>query len=163
MLIYFSNFVASFFGLGYLPLMPGTWGTIGAVLCSLLFLNFSPYILLFIAFAITLIGLHVSNISLKARAYDNMDPSWIVIDEVAGYFWAISLISFVRPLDYVQLALAFIFFRIFDIMKPWPISWIDRELATSHKTAALGIMLDDVLAGIFAALFTLFACRIIAA
>jgi phosphatidylglycerophosphatase A len=161
MLIIFSKFLASFLGLGYLPWMPGTWGTIGAVFCSLFFLNISPPILLLITIAITFIGFYVSEISLKATAYNNMDPSWIVIDEVAGYFWAISLISFVRPLDYLQLALAFIFFRIFDIMKPWPISWIDQSMAASNKTAALGIMLDDVLAGIFAALFTLFACRII--
>jgi phosphatidylglycerophosphatase A len=141
--------------------MPGTWGTIGAVFFSLFFLNIPPYSLLIITIAITFLGFYVSSISLKATAYDNMDPSWIVIDEVAGYFWAISLISFVRPLDYMQLALAFIFFRIFDIMKPWPISWIDQSMAASQKTAALGIMLDDVLAGIFAALFTLFACRMI--
>lgn len=161
MLILFSKFLASFFGLGYLPWMPGTWGTLGAVLCSLFFLNVSPYILLLTTITITFLGLYVSKVSLQATAYDNMDPSWIVIDEVAGYFWAISLISFVRPLDYQQLALAFIFFRIFDIMKPWPISWIDQSMAASQKTAALGIMLDDVLAGIFAALFTLLACRII--
>ena len=161
MLVSFSKFLASFLGLGYLPWMPGTWGTIGAVFCSLFFLNISPYILLIITIITTLIGFYVSEISLKATAYNSMDPSWIVIDEVAGYFWAISLISFVRPLDYLQLALAFIFFRIFDIMKPWPISWIDQSMAASRKTAALGIMLDDVLAGIFAALFTLFACRVI--
>jgi phosphatidylglycerophosphatase A len=161
MLIHFSKFTASFLGLGYLPWMPGTWGTIGAVFISLFFLSFPSYSLVVITIATTLLGFYVSNISLKAIAYDNMDPSWIVIDEVAGYFWAISLISFVRPLDYVQLALAFIFFRIFDISKPWPISWIDKTMAASHKTAALGIMLDDVLAGIFAALFTLFACRVI--
>ena len=161
MLIPFSKFTASFFGLGYLPWMPGTWGTLGAVFCSLFCLSLPPYILLTITIVITLFGFYVSKISLEATSYNNMDPSWIVIDEIAGYFWTVSLISFVRPLDYLQLSLAFVFFRIFDIMKPWPISWIDQSMAASPRTAALGIMLDDVIAGIFAALFTLFACRVI--
>ncbi len=161
MLLTLSKLIASFFGSGYLPRMPGTWGTIGAVLCSLFFQNFSPFVLFLITISTTLVGLFVSEISLKAQNYSDMDPSWIVIDEVAGYFWAISLISLARPLDCMQLILAFIFFRIFDIMKPWPISWIDHSMAASSKTAALGIMLDDILAGVLAAAFTLFACRII--
>jgi len=141
--------------------MPGTWGTIGAAFLSLFFLNSSSIVLFLIAIISTIIGLYASDVCLKATKNLDMDPSWIVIDEVAGFFWAISLISLVHPLDYIQLVLAFIFFRIFDIMKPWPISWIDRALAKSLKTAALGIMLDDVFAGFFAAFFALFASRML--
>ncbi|MES2253283.1 MAG: phosphatidylglycerophosphatase A [Pseudomonadota bacterium] len=162
-MIKLCKITASFLGLGYLPWMPGTWGTIGAACLSLFFLKFSPFVLLLITFITTIVGFYVSNVCLKTADSLDMDPGWIVIDEVAGFFWAISLISLIHPLDYVQLVLAFIFFRIFDIMKPWPISWIDRTLANSSKTAALGIMLDDVLAGIFAALFTLFASRMLIA
>lgn len=161
MFIYFPKLLASFFGLGYLPWMPGTWGTLGALVFSLFFFNLSPYILLIITASTTLLGFFVSHISLKETTYEDMDPSWIVIDEVAGYFCALTIISFVQPLNYAQITLAFVFFRIFDITKPWPISWIDRSLAASPKTAAAGIMLDDILAGIFAAFFSLFANRMI--
>ncbi|MDP3372169.1 MAG: phosphatidylglycerophosphatase A [Candidatus Paracaedibacteraceae bacterium] len=152
------NLIASSFGLGKLPWFPGTWGTLGAFFISLFILQQSCFSWFILSLVTTIIGFFASEFSLKAESYNNTDPSWIVIDEVAGYFWAVALISFVRPIDVVQLTLAFIFFRIFDITKPWPISWVDKALAQSHKTAALGIMLDDVLAGIFAALFTIFTC-----
>ena len=157
----FSKFLASFAGLGYLPWMPGTWGTLGAFFISFFLFHLNCFSWFVLSIVTTIIGFLASESALKTQSYMDKDPSWIVIDEVAGYFWTVAIISLVRPIDCIQLVLAFIFFRIFDITKPWPISWIDRTLAQSPKTAALGIMLDDVLAGVFAALFALFACRII--
>jgi phosphatidylglycerophosphatase A len=141
--------------------MPGTWGTIGAF-CAALFLQKCPVsILYFMTILLTLLGIYVSDLCLKQTQCINMDPSWIVIDEVAGYFWTLSILSLFHPLNFIMLVVAFVFFRLFDIMKPWPISWVDQSMSESPKTAALGIMLDDVMAGVFAAFFTLFACRII--
>ncbi len=71
------------------------------------------------------------------------DPQWIVIDEVAGQ-WITLAVAALHPLWY---ALSFALFRLFDIVKPWPLSWRDRQVS-----GALGIMLDDVLAALYAAL-----------
>ena len=71
------------------------------------------------------------------------DPGWIVIDEVAGQWLAL----LPAPLDPLFYALGFLLFRIFDIWKPWPIRWADRNM---H--GGLGIMLDDLLAAVYAAL-----------
>ena len=69
------------------------------------------------------------------------DPGAIVIDEVAGQW----LVLVAAPLDPLAYALAFLLFRIFDIWKPWPVRWADR-----HVKGGLGIMLDDILAAIYA-------------
>jgi phosphatidylglycerophosphatase A len=78
-----------------------------------------------------------------AKASATKDPSTIVIDEVAGQ-WLVLLGAALDPLSYV---LAFVLFRVFDIWKPWPVSWVDRRL-----TGGLGIMLDDLLAAVYAVL-----------
>ncbi len=153
--------ITSFFGLGYLPHMPGTWGTIGAFALSLLFFQCSFGILIGLSLLFTLLGWHTSELCLKATSHKDMDPSWIVIDEVAGYFWAITVVAYFVPLKPIHLILAFIFFRIFDIAKPWPISWIDTYMAKSHTTASFGIMIDDIIAGLLAAAFVLFSCRLL--
>jgi len=76
-----------------------------------------------------------------SKALGVHDHSGIVIDEIAGYF--ITMIAV--PLDWVWVITGFLLFRFFDILKPWPISWLDKNV---H--GGLGIMLDDVLAGAFA-------------
>jgi phosphatidylglycerophosphatase A len=75
------------------------------------------------------------------------DPGWIVIDEVVGQ----GLTLLLTPPDLLNYAAGFALFRLFDIKKPWPVSWADQQIK-----GGLGIMLDDVLAGIYAlALLTL--------
>ena len=76
-----------------------------------------------------------------AKASGTEDPGAIVIDEVAGQW----LVLVPAPLDPLAYALAFMLFRIFDIWKPWPVGWADR-----HVKGGLGIMLDDLLAGVYA-------------
>ncbi len=89
----------------------------------------------------TVVGIYISKVLLDNNYYtDNSDPSEIVIDEFAGFFVTIAFVE----LNIYSLVLCFILFRIFDILKPYPISKID----SMH--GALGIMLDDVLAGVFA-------------
>ena len=71
------------------------------------------------------------------------DPSYIVVDEVTGQLIALSVV----PADPLYYALAFLGFRFFDIVKPWPISWAERKVK-----GGLGVMLDDVLAGLAVAI-----------
>lgn len=73
------------------------------------------------------------------------DPGEIVIDEVAGQWLCILVVPLGNGfVDLVWLAAAFVMFRVFDILKPWPIRWIDRRIS-----GGFGIMLDDILAGVF--------------
>ncbi len=73
---------------------------------------------------------------------DNSDPRWIVIDEVVGLWITLAAV----PLSFLWYVVGFLCFRFFDIVKPWPISWVDRNVP-----GALGVMLDDVIAGLAAA------------
>ena len=70
-------------------------------------------------------------------------PASVVIDEVAGQW----LVLLAAPRDPLAWVLAFLLFRIFDIWKPWPVRWADRDIA-----GGLGVMLDDLLAAVYAAL-----------
>ena len=99
------------------------------------------------AFALFFLGWWASACYL--RDPDDSDPPHIVVDEVVGQWLALVLV----PLTFGMYALAFILFRTFDILKPWPIRWADRKV-----DGALGIMLDDVFAGTYAfAVITLLA------
>jgi phosphatidylglycerophosphatase A len=70
------------------------------------------------------------------------DPGAVVIDEVAGQW----LVLAVAPLDVWYFAAAFVLFRVFDIAKPWPVSWADRRIK-----GGFGVMFDDILAGLYGA------------
>ena len=80
------------------------------------------------------------------------DNSEIVIDEFAGMFVACMFINH----DFISLAFAFLFFRFFDIVKPWPISWVDKNIKNGP-----GILIDDLLAGLFSSILMLAISKII--
>ena len=80
------------------------------------------------------------------------DSSEIVIDEFAGMFVACMFINY----DFISLVFAFLFFRFFDIVKPWPISWVDKNIKNGP-----GILIDDLLAGLFAGILMLAIFEII--
>ena len=136
-------FLLSLFGVGFFPKMPGTVGS----LCTLPLLYalglFHPPFWIFLPFFIvfTLVSCFIAE-SMQKRT-GTSDPSWVVLDEVLGMFaaWV-----FMRPHTLLDLAILFFLFRFFDIVKPWPVARIDR---IKHGA---GIMLDDVAAGIYAAL-----------
>ena len=137
--------LSTFFGAGYLKPGPGTYGSIFAVLlwygAAHLFTPYRLPLILGTAFAailVTLIGIPASTIT--AREASTKDPSFIVIDEVAGQLVALTLM----PPDWHHAALALVLFRLFDIFKPWPI----RKLESLPE--GTGIMLDDIAAGILA-------------
>ncbi|MCL5260297.1 MAG: phosphatidylglycerophosphatase A [Gammaproteobacteria bacterium] len=137
------HFFATGFGAGLLPFAPGTWGTVVAIpiyfLMQMLPLYFyGPLIVLFFG-----VGVWICDITMRdLGVYDH--PS-IVWDEVVGYL----LTMIIAPVSIIWAIVGFALFRLFDIWKPWPINLVDEKLQNG-----LGIMLDDVLAAIYAA-FTL--------
>ena len=133
------HFLALGFGSGLVPVMPGTFGSLAAVPLLLLAMNLSlPSFI-----AVTLIA-SVVGIYLCGKTADDMqvhDHGSIVWDEIAGMFVTFLFL----PLTASTLVLGFVLFRLFDILKPWPIGVIDKRL---H--GGTGIMLDDLLAGAMA-------------
>jgi len=147
-----TRLIATFFHVGYLRPAPGTWGSLAALPCAWgLHVAGGPLLLgLGVSVAFTL-GMWATSLETKGT-YDH-DPSEIVIDEVAGQWLAFLPVSVGAAHAGVALTAlwpgwvtAFIAFRLFDIWKPGPIGWADR------RGDALGVMLDDILAGLAAAL-----------
>ena len=130
------RFAATFFFLGKLPFAPGSWGSLGALLLWLL-LPISFSIHLSVIVFLFVLGVYSSN--KMAKYMDDHDPSEVVIDEAVGM--GISL--FMLPHSFGLYLLAFVLFRIFDVLKP---SFIYR---VQDLPGGWGIMLDDVLAGLF--------------
>tara|TARA_B110000444_G_scaffold98556_1_gene93460 strand:+ start:1293 stop:1766 length:474 start_codon:yes stop_codon:yes gene_type:complete len=129
------------FGAGLSPKAPGTVGTVVAVLIylalpSMPLVIYTGLIVLSFVFGIWICGKTAEDLGVH-------DHGGIVWDEFVGYW----ITMFMAPSGLVWVLLGFVLFRLLDIFKPWPIKWADKELA-----GGLGIMLDDVLAGIMAAL-----------
>ncbi len=148
-----SRAIATFFGVGLLPWAPGTWGSAAAIPVAWVIHGLGGFPALLLAtIAVTLIGWWATAQATKDS--DDHDPSEIVIDEVAGIWiallplsgglWHAGAEAWVFP--WPGWVGAFVFFRLFDILKPGPVGWADR------RNDALGVMLDDVIAGIMAAL-----------
>lgn len=133
------HFLALGFGSGLMPKAPGTFGTLAAIPVYLLMSELSLWIFIAITAVISVAGIYICDYTSKALGVH--DHSGIVIDEIAGYL--ITMIAV--PAEWLWILLGFILFRIFDILKPWPISWLDKKVS-----GGFGIMIDDVLAGIFA-------------
>jgi len=139
-----SHLLATFFGIGLLRPAPGTWGSLVAALLWYFFEFLHSYTFIILPTFILCSWL----VCIKAdQDSESKDNSLIVIDEVAGMLIALSFIAH----DAILYFLAFLLFRLFDILKPWPISWVDR-----NTRGGLGILLDDLIAG-FAAGGIIFA------
>ncbi|MDH5518820.1 MAG: phosphatidylglycerophosphatase A [Gammaproteobacteria bacterium] len=135
------HFLALGFGSGLAPKAPGTFGTLMAVPLYLLLqpLNIEAYVAVVIF--VSVIGIYICDQSSKMMGVH--DHPGIVWDEFAGYL--ITMIAV--PFEWHWVLLGFILFRFFDIVKPQPIGWLDKSVK-----GGLGIMIDDVLAGIMAAI-----------
>lgn len=132
--------VATWLGSGLLPRAPGTWGSAAALPFAWLITTWWGQAGLAVAVAVVFAaGLwSAERASTRARTED---PGWIVVDEVCGQW----LVLLAAPIgDGVWYGVGFAVFRIFDIVKPWPVSWAERRFR-----GGLGIMLDDVLAGVY--------------
>lgn len=131
--------ISSWFGSGLAPILPGTIGSLAGlpfviVLSSLGAVYTGIFILIIIPLAIWASA-------VSQRLLSRNDPPEVVIDEVAGIFLSL----FLLPPSWLNIILGFFLFRIFDILKPFPIGFIDRNMK-----GGLGIVLDDILAGIYA-------------
>ncbi len=145
--------VATAFGLGHLRPAPGTWGTLGATLVAAAWIHLAPEAMvwpgLWIGVVVAILaGLLTCGAAI--RHFGVGDPKQVVIDEVAGAWLALAVLppSQLLAQPVLCLALGFGLFRVFDIAKPWPLSWLE------HLPGALGILADDLAAGLLAGMLT---------
>ncbi|MES2504906.1 MAG: phosphatidylglycerophosphatase A [Myxococcota bacterium] len=134
--------ISTFCYVGCIGRMPGTWGSLAslAIWAPLVLLNASPPIRLAFILFVFLIGWWATHHS--RHQFKSLDPKEVVIDEVAGMGLTLAFC----PADISSIVAAFLLFRFLDIVKPWPISWVDRKVKS-----ALGVMMDDMVAGLIGA------------
>ena len=132
------HFLAFGLGTGASPYAPGTAGTLLGIPLVYLLSHGSQWIYLGVLVLFIVAGTWICDRTSKDIGVH--DHSGIVIDEVAGYLVTMIMV----PVNLWTLAGAFVVFRLFDILKPWPIGWLDKKV---H--GGLGIMLDDLLAGLY--------------
>lgn len=135
------HFLSLGFGSGLFPVAPGTAGTLAAIPLYLLLAKLDLTAYLAVTLLLFAIGIYLCEVT--SRELGGQDHPAIVWDEIVGYL--ITMIAVPPKIEW--LIAGFMLFRLFDILKPWPIRVLDRRIK-----GGLGIMLDDVLAGIFAAL-----------
>ena len=130
--------LATWFGVGSVPVTPGTFGTVASLPLILILNHASP--LQKVSFLVLFTALAIWSAGLCARILGKKDPSEIVIDEVAGFLLTVLFL----PPSRTVLLLAFILFRVFDILKPFPIGTLDRNIP-----GGTGIVVDDLFAGVY--------------
>ncbi len=136
-----ASLIATWFGAGLMPFASGTWGSLAALPFGWLLLAYlGPAGVLGGAAVVTMAGWWASSVVVERGQV--RDPGLIVIDEVAGMFLALVA----APLTWPGVLLAFLLFRAADIVKPFPANWCD-----AHVHGGLGVMLDDLVAGLYAA------------
>ena len=142
------HFIATLGGLGKIPIAPGTFGSIFA---WFVFIFLSHFInMIFLTFAVSIFSVWICEKITKNLAIK--DHKSIVIDELVGTWISLLPVLFVADDRYERIiyaSIALILFRFFDILKPYPISFFDKE----YKNG-LGIVLDDVIAGIFSGILS---------
>jgi phosphatidylglycerophosphatase A len=144
-----SGFLAFGLGSGLSPFAPGTAGTIAALLPGALLVQLPFWPALAVVVAAFLLGIYLCGVT--GRALGVHDHGGIVWDEFVG-LWLVLLFV---PFHWAWWLAAFVLFRLFDILKPWPIRWLDRRV---H--GGFGVMIDDILAAVYA-LALLLPARII--
>lgn len=135
----FWCFLGLGFGTGLSPKAPGTLGTLAAIPLYWLLSGTSPTFYIGITIAFFFLGIHICNVTEQKIGIQ--DHSGIVWDEVVGFLVTMTLV----PPSWTMLIVGFLSFRLFDILKPWPVRWFDRKV---H--GGFGIMLDDLIAGLMA-------------
>ena len=137
-----AGWIACGFGSGLVPKAQGTFGSAAAILPWLLLRALSLPAYLLVVLAVFALGVWACNVAGRLLGVD--DHRSLVIDEFVGQ-WIALLPALFAPW-WIVLA-GFVLFRLFDVWKPWPIGWLDRRLKSG-----MGVMVDDVVAGVFAAL-----------
>lgn len=136
------------FGSGLAPKAPGTFGSAFALLFVPIWLSLGFNLSLIVMIIMSLVGIYICG--QTAKVIDVHDDGRIVWDEFAGQSITFLPLIYLQQMNWMWVIIGFILFRIFDVWKPWPIRVIDRQV---H--GGFGIMLDDIIAGVWAALCTL--------
>lgn len=137
-----ATVIASYFYVGFVPVIPGTFGSLAAFSLYFVLISFNQWRLYVLG--VTLISaLGIWAASKVEKDSKIVDPSFVVIDEVAGQL----ITFFLIPFSWVYLFIGFLLFRAFDILKPFP------ARQAEELPGGWGIMLDDIFAGIYANLF----------
>lgn len=137
------------FGLGLLPVAPGTWGSLGALPVAWAIVEAVGRTGLAVAgVAAFIVGIWACEACV--RKHGKEDPKELVIDEIAGQWLVLAVV----PPGLALYAAGFVLFRVFDILKPWPVGWADREVK-----GGFGVMLDDLLAAVYAGAILFAAAR----
>lgn len=147
-----SRLIGTFFYVGYMRPAPGTWGSLTALPVGYLIIVLGGWPALVLGIAASyMAGLWATRVMTTGQS--DHDPSEIVIDEVAGQWVALLPVGYgaqMMGIDPWRLwpgwVAAFLLFRLFDITKPWLVGWADA------RDDAVGVMLDDIIAGAFAAI-----------
>ena len=135
------HLLAMGFGTGYVPKMPGTVGTLVGILFYLPMVYLSWPVYIGVTIALFLLGIWLCEVT--ANHLGVHDHGGIVWDEIVGFLITMTLV----PPEWRFVLLGFVLFRLFDIWKPWPIRWFDVGVS-----GGFGIMLDDLVAGLYALL-----------
>lgn len=139
-------FLATGFGSGYSPFAPGTAGTLVAVPLAVLFMPAGFVAQALVVAAVCAVAIWSAGVA--APTFGLKDPGQIVIDEIAGFFVTVAFL----PADWPTLAVGFVLFRVLDIVKPAPCRWAET------LPGGLGIVADDLLAGVYANLVIRMLC-----
>ncbi len=133
-----TNLAAFGLGSGLAPFAPGTFGTLVAVPAYLFLAELSCTLYIMVGLIAFFVGVYFCNAAAESlRSHDHPAIVW---DEIVGYWVAMAFV----PVTAATVVTGFMFFRLFDITKPWPIRWIDKKVS-----GGIGIMLDDVIAGVY--------------
>ena len=137
-----AHFLALGFGAGLAAKAPGTWGTLVALPFFFLAHSLGGQIAVLLAAAIFfVVGIWAAGVT--GRALGVSDHGGIVVDEIAAFLLVLAFVP--APVTILGIAVAFLLFRLFDIVKPWPVNVADRLIK-----GGFGVMFDDVLAAIYA-------------
>lgn len=136
--------IATWFFSGKSPICPGTVGSFCTLPLVFAIYSYGIIGILLTAFICFILGLFATKQILKTQ--DNPDPGFVVIDEVVGQTLTFVGVAHLFTLSWSMLLVGFLLFRFFDIVKIWPASYFDKKV---HS--AFGVMMDDVVAGLFAA------------
>ena len=141
--------LATWFGCGYLPKAPGSWGSLASLPFAWIIVTHSgPWVLIAVSIVVFFIGIWASNVYIAKSG--TLDPGPVVIDEVVGQWLTLAFV----PTELIVYACGFFLFRLMDIFKPWPVCWVDRKVISG-----LGVMLDDVLAALYSGVAVYFLCQ----
>lgn len=146
--------IATWFKSGLSPKAPGTVGSLCSLPLAWGLAQFGFWGILIGSIALFLIGWWATHIVVSDKTNDS-DPGFVVIDETAGQVLSFIFIA-TLPINVYMYVLGFAFFRFFDILKPWPVSFFDKKV---HS--ALGVMADDICAGLYAGVLLLVVTKFI--